>query len=72
MEDQFCICCYKKLKELHQDGERLPEECCWSSGGVNRFYFGYGSKHDDSTFRISICDNCIDEKIQANIVTKIS
>lgn len=74
--DNYCICCTtKKIKPLKDMGlnEGLikpleQENGCWDDGTVTKVSFGYGSKHDMSSFYIAICDECFDNLIKKKLV----
>jgi hypothetical protein len=74
-EEKTCIVCKKnkvtletKLHSLPVDPLKQHEDGMWNNGTVERISFGYGSRHDLSTYYIAVCDDCIEEAIKAGVV----
>jgi hypothetical protein len=57
----ICIIC--KEREIKSRNERFNPGM-WKDGTVKKITFGYGSKHDMSSFYIAICDDCADSLIE--------
>jgi len=69
-----CCVCKKKVISKINDEHIHPlrqEEGMWSDGTVENITFGYGSAHDMDTYYIAICDNCITELKEAELVTDL-
>ena len=56
-QEYRCIVCEKVVNNYG--------EC---RANINKFHFGYGSRHDSDTIDVTICDDCIDEKHKKGIV----
>lgn len=73
-----CIVCKKQIEAFDLGGdvineiEAKPEEQCWHDGDVNKFYCGYGSSHDDNMYLVALCDDCITNREEQNIIKKIN
>lgn len=75
MDSIKCICCNKTIERLgigKRKAAQKPEQDNWHNGEVNSFYCGYGSCHDDDTFLIAICDDCIFDKLDRGIIIDIT
>ena len=72
-----CVVCKKQIESfdlggLEADGQIvLPHESNWHNGDVNKFYCGYGSSHDDDRFLVALCDDCITNRLDQNIIVKL-
>lgn len=70
-----CIVCKKQIEAFDLAGdvinEAKPETLNWNNGDVNKFYCGYGSSHDDDMFLIALCDDCITDRLEQNIIIKL-
>ena len=75
MKSFKCICCNKKIERLDQKEVHScvnTESDKWRSGEVNKFYCGYGSRHDDNTYLIAICDDCIQDRFDKGVIIDIT
>jgi len=68
----ICACCkQKEIKRL--DGFLSPTEndpldkIMWNGGSVQLMTFGYGSRHDNMSVYVAICDDCIHSLCDSNI-----
>ena len=48
--------------------EKVVNNYGGARSNINKFYFGYGSRHDTDMVDVTICDDCIDEKHKKGIV----
>lgn len=75
IEKLHCICCNKLIKiSSPYTGHPLesPESHIWSKGAVNKFYCGYGSRFDDNTYLIAICDDCIEDRFDKGVIVDVT
>lgn len=71
--DIKCICCEKEIKSLDEDFKNeVPWEGMYNSAVVDKVSAGYGSSYDMDIFRIAICDKCVEEKLEKNIIQDIT
>lgn len=70
-----CIICKNTIEAFDLRGDLIkeakPEQLNWHNGDVNKFYCGYGSSHDDDMFLIALCDDCITNRLEQNIIVKL-
>lgn len=70
-----CICCKDKIiKPMninYFDKDDLSKHDMWKDGTVENISFGYGSNHDCKTYKIAICDDCIDDLLKENIIQDV-
>jgi hypothetical protein len=57
-----CIVCEKSLETLHDQAGGYSSYYMVSGGTTEKISCGYGSKFDTDILRITICDDCIEEK----------
>jgi undecaprenyl pyrophosphate synthase len=55
-----CLVCEK---EVNNHGEY--------KSNINEFCFGYGSRHDLLKFDLTLCDDCVDEKIKKGVIIEM-
>ena len=66
------ICESKTIKPIegkHTNPLKL-EAGMWDNGVVEKISFGYGSKHDTTSYYIAICDDCIDRLEKQGLAVK--
>ncbi len=64
--DRPCIRCDARIKPLHPEMIRFPQQGMYSGGVVDKISAGYGSDKDGDMFIIAVCDKCIDNLKQEN------
>ncbi len=65
-----CLVCEKVLEALEAFSDGAPAQNCWDSGLVEWIQAGYGSCFDTDKFLIGLCDTCIQEKLDQNLITR--
>ena len=63
---KICCCCKKDIISLYKESNE--DYCMWDSAIVGKISAGFGSDHDLNTYLIAICDNCITELINNEII----
>jgi hypothetical protein len=65
-----CVCKKAKIKTLYPTSN--IKKAMWDSGIVTEIQAGFGSCHDMNTFLIAICDDCITDLHNLNIIEKVN
>lgn len=61
-----CIVCEKELNILYP--ERNISDTLVNGGLIERISASFGSKFDGTMFEITICDDCIQDKLDRKII----
>lgn len=68
-----CVCKQKEIKPLY--GDTIPPvkqgQGAWLDGVVQKITFGYGSIHEEMSFYIAVCDDCITKEQKAGRATNV-
>ena len=62
MKPLKCVCCEKEMEYLYKDAANLH------NGASGDIMAGYGSRNDLNSFKISICDDCLEEKVSKGVI----
>ena len=77
----LCICCSKKIEPIYND-DILEEELIfeseqkgkgmWNDGILGTISAGYGSNKDGDVYKVAICDDCLEIKINTGVVAVVA
>lgn len=70
-----CICCGVEIEPINSEdfnpnNDKL-ESWMWNGGTVEKITMPYGSNLDGSSYYIGICDDCIENKLEDEIIEEI-
>lgn len=74
-----CVSCKKKEiptlfiddnDDISENMVNNQEKWTYSNGGVGTIHFGYGSSHDMSKYYVALCDECVLNLVEENILHK--
>lgn len=65
-----CVCKSTKITPIRREGVNplKQEQGMWAKGAVESFAVGFGSIHDSKSFYIAICDDCISELEEKDLI----
>lgn len=66
-----CSCC--RQEDVYSDSVNMfnIEQSMWINGTISKVSFGYGSSHDMETYLIAICDTCVYNLKNENVIKKV-
>lgn len=67
-----CVCKSAVVKTLEPIAKNTIKHAMWSDGIVDKIQAGFGSSYDIDSFIIAICDNCISDLVNSNIIEKVN
>jgi hypothetical protein len=68
-----CVCKEKVISNIEVNiiHPLRQEQGMWADGTVEKITFGYGSKHDMTSYYIAVCDDCITELKESGLATDL-
>ena len=68
MKKYNCICCNKEIECYDDVSDTYDWNMMWIDGSVDQMSINYGSKFDGEILSFGICDDCIEEKKNKEII----